>query len=103
MPRASWPRLAGVGAQHPQQCRCHPVPASAGGGGARLDRRRELAADRTDTQFVGLPATVAAKLAALSDVTGADELLVTTITHDHANRVRSYALLAQEWARVTAC
>ncbi|MGI5130035.1 LLM class flavin-dependent oxidoreductase [Pseudonocardia sp. CA-107938] len=62
------------------------------------DEDRALVADRTDTQFVGSPATVAAKLAALAKVTGADELLVTTITHDHADRVRSYALLAQEWA-----
>jgi alkanesulfonate monooxygenase SsuD/methylene tetrahydromethanopterin reductase-like flavin-dependent oxidoreductase (luciferase family) len=63
------------------------------------DEDRELVADRTDTQFVGSPATVAAKLAALADLTGADELLVTTITHDHADRVRSYALLAQVWAQ----
>jgi hypothetical protein len=28
---------------------------------------------------------------------GADELIVTTITHDHADQVRSYELLAQEW------
>ena len=28
----------------------------------------------------------------------ADELLVTTITHDHADRVRSFDLLAEEWA-----
>jgi hypothetical protein len=32
------------------------------------------------------------------DATGADELLVTTITHDHADRVRSFRLLAEEWA-----
>jgi predicted Rossmann-fold nucleotide-binding protein len=29
----------------------------------------------------------------------ADELIVTTITHDHADRVRSYRLLAEEWHR----
>jgi hypothetical protein len=28
-----------------------------------------------------------------------DELIVTAITHDHADRVRSYRLLAEEWAR----
>jgi hypothetical protein len=27
------------------------------------------------------------------------ELIVTTITHQHADRVRSYQLLAQEWQR----
>ncbi|MEN3615445.1 hypothetical protein [Plantactinospora sp. ZYX-F-223] len=54
-------------------------------------------ADRVATQFVGSPATVAAKLRILHNVTGAGELLVTTITHDHADRVDSYRLLAKEW------
>jgi hypothetical protein len=36
-------------------------------------------------------------LAQLQEATGADELIITTITHDHADRVRSYELLAQEW------
>ena len=31
-------------------------------------------------------------------LTGADELVVTTITHDHADRVHSHELLAfREW------
>ncbi len=30
--------------------------------------------------------------------TGADELLITTITHDQRDRIRSYELLADEWA-----
>ncbi|MDP9870079.1 MULTISPECIES: MsnO8 family LLM class oxidoreductase [Streptosporangium] len=59
---------------------------------------RALVADRVATQFVGSPRTVAERLRVLRDVTGADELLVTTITHDHADRVRSYELLAAEWA-----
>ncbi|MFI6800429.1 MsnO8 family LLM class oxidoreductase [Streptosporangium canum] len=59
---------------------------------------RALVADRVETQFVGSPRTVAERLRVLRDVTGADELLVTTITHDHADRVRSYELLAAEWA-----
>jgi alkanesulfonate monooxygenase SsuD/methylene tetrahydromethanopterin reductase-like flavin-dependent oxidoreductase (luciferase family) len=60
---------------------------------------RELVADRVDTQFVGTPGQVADQLERLRDATEADELIVTTITHDHADRVRSYQLLAQEWAR----
>lgn len=60
---------------------------------------RELVADRVDTQFVGSPQTVADHLERLRDATGADELIITTITHDHADRVRSYELLAQEWQR----
>lgn len=60
---------------------------------------RELVADRTETQFVGSPESVADRLEVLRDATGADELLITTITHDHTDRVRSYELLAEEWAR----
>jgi alkanesulfonate monooxygenase SsuD/methylene tetrahydromethanopterin reductase-like flavin-dependent oxidoreductase (luciferase family) len=60
---------------------------------------RELVADRVDTQFTGTPGQVADQLERLRDATGADELIVTTITHDHADRVRSYQLLADEWGR----
>jgi alkanesulfonate monooxygenase SsuD/methylene tetrahydromethanopterin reductase-like flavin-dependent oxidoreductase (luciferase family) len=60
---------------------------------------RDLVADRVDTQFVGTPGQVADKLEQLRDATGADELIITTITHDHADRVRSYRLLAEEWER----
>ncbi|MFC0042261.1 LLM class flavin-dependent oxidoreductase [Actinomadura rayongensis] len=61
------------------------------------DEDRALVADRVDTQFVGSPETVAAGLETLRRATGADELLITTITHDHAARVRSYELLAAAW------
>ncbi|OIJ65343.1 LLM class flavin-dependent oxidoreductase [Streptomyces mangrovisoli] len=60
---------------------------------------RALVRDRLDTQFVGSPGRVADQLAQLQEATGADELLITTITHGHADRVRSYALLAEEWRR----
>ena len=60
---------------------------------------RELVRDRIETQLVGSPPTVADKLEQLRDATGAHELAITTITHDHADRVRSYELLAAEWAR----
>jgi alkanesulfonate monooxygenase SsuD/methylene tetrahydromethanopterin reductase-like flavin-dependent oxidoreductase (luciferase family) len=60
---------------------------------------RTLVADRVDTQFVGSPRQVADQLERLRDATEADELIVTTITHDHADRVRSYELLAEEWNR----
>jgi luciferase family oxidoreductase group 1 len=56
-----------------------------------------LVADRTDTQFVGSPQTVAAGLERLQAATAADELIITTITHEHADRVHSYELLAREW------
>jgi alkanesulfonate monooxygenase SsuD/methylene tetrahydromethanopterin reductase-like flavin-dependent oxidoreductase (luciferase family) len=73
----------------PEQARSHTWTAAD----------RELVADRVDTQFVGSPGQVASKLEQLRDATGADELIVTTITHDHADRVRSYQLLAEEWRR----
>ncbi|MEV8540095.1 LLM class flavin-dependent oxidoreductase [Streptomyces sp. NPDC051572] len=63
------------------------------------DEDRELVQDRVDTQFVGSPGRVADQLEQLQEAAGADELLITTITHDHADRVRSYELLAQEWRR----
>jgi alkanesulfonate monooxygenase SsuD/methylene tetrahydromethanopterin reductase-like flavin-dependent oxidoreductase (luciferase family) len=63
------------------------------------DEERALVADRVDTQFVGSPAQVADQLEQLRDATQADELIITTITHDHADRVRSYELLAEEWRR----
>lgn len=61
------------------------------------DEDRALVADRVDTQFVGAPDTVVAGLRVLRRVTGADELLITTITHEHADRVRSFELLAKAW------
>ena len=73
----------------PQQARAH----------AWTDADRALVADRVDTQFVGSPAQVAGQLEQLREATGADELIITTITHDHADRVRSYQLLAEEWER----
>ena len=64
---------------------------------AWTDEERELVADRVATQFVGTPETVADKLDVLRKATGADELIVTTITHDVTGRLRSHELLAQAW------
>jgi luciferase family oxidoreductase group 1 len=63
------------------------------------DGDRELVADRVETQFVGSATQVADQLERLRDATEADELIITTITHDHRDRVNSYRLLAEEWAR----
>ncbi|MFT4042573.1 MAG: LLM class flavin-dependent oxidoreductase [Gordonia sp. (in: high G+C Gram-positive bacteria)] len=67
--------------------------------GAWTHYDRELVADRVSTQFVGTAGRVADELEKLREATGADELIITTVTHDHADRVRSYELLAEEWAR----
>jgi alkanesulfonate monooxygenase SsuD/methylene tetrahydromethanopterin reductase-like flavin-dependent oxidoreductase (luciferase family) len=66
---------------------------------AWTDADRALVADRIETQFVGTAVQVADQLELLRDATAADELIITTITHDHRDRVRSYQLLAGEWAR----
>jgi alkanesulfonate monooxygenase SsuD/methylene tetrahydromethanopterin reductase-like flavin-dependent oxidoreductase (luciferase family) len=58
---------------------------------------RDVVADRLATQFVGTPDEVADRLTTLQRVTGADELVITTITHRHPDRVRSYELLAKTW------
>ncbi|MGY1503327.1 LLM class flavin-dependent oxidoreductase [Streptomyces sp. QTS52] len=63
------------------------------------DGDRALVQDRLDTRFVGSPGRVADQLEQLREATGADELLITTITHGHADRVRSYELLAEEWRK----
>ncbi|QIS02821.1 LLM class flavin-dependent oxidoreductase [Nocardia brasiliensis] len=59
--------------------------------------QHRLVDDRLATQFVGSPSTVTARLAALQRVTGADELLVTSVTHHHADRLESHRLLADAW------
>ncbi len=73
----------------PEEARRHPW----------TDADRELVSDRIETQFVGSAVQVADQLERLRDATAADELIVTTITHDHCDRVRSYELLAEEWSR----
>jgi len=83
---------SGVGAIEyptPEWARAHPLD----------DAAAASVADRIATRFVGDAGTVADQLETLRRATGADELLVTTITHDHDARVRSYELLAAEWAR----
>ncbi|WP_432970972.1 LLM class flavin-dependent oxidoreductase [Dactylosporangium sp. CA-233914] len=74
-----------------------PSPAEADAA-VWTDEDRALVQDRLDTQFTGAPDEVADRLRTLQRVTGADELLVTTITHEHADRVRSFELLAKEWS-----
>ncbi|MEV0620127.1 LLM class flavin-dependent oxidoreductase [Nonomuraea sp. NPDC050404] len=76
----------------------YPTPAEAAAH-TWTEQDRELVADRVSTQFAGTPEQVAGRLRVLRRVTGADELLVTTITHDHEDRVRSYELLARAWSR----
>ena len=71
----------------PEEARGHPWTAD----------ERALVLDRAETQFVGSAQSVVSQLGWLQEATGADELMVTTITHRHEDRVRSYRLLAEEW------
>ena len=57
-----------------------------------------LVKDRTEA-VRGSPRTVVEELERLAEATDADELIVTTITHDHQDRVRSFALLAHGLVR----
>ncbi|MBT0566898.1 LLM class flavin-dependent oxidoreductase [Williamsia sp. CHRR-6] len=72
----------------------YPAPGEAA---PLTDDELPVVADRIATQFVGAPQTVVAGLEALARATGADEIVVTTATHDPADRVRSYELLATAW------
>lgn len=76
----------------------YPRPADATPWAERSEEERAVVADRIDTRIVGDAATVVERLETLQRVTRADELLVTTDTHDPADARRSFALLAEAWA-----
>lgn len=61
------------------------------------EEQRVLVADRTATQFVGDPGEVVARLKTLQRVTGADEVVITSVAHRHEDRLRSHELVAKEW------
>ncbi|OBI43704.1 luciferase [Mycobacterium kyorinense] len=61
------------------------------------DEQLAVVNDRLATQFVGNPDEVAERLTALQRVSGADELVVTSVTHRHEDRLRSHELIAQRW------
>lgn len=72
----------------------YPTPEEAAGYQFTPSERQVLRNwDRTHA--IGSPETVVAQLADLVEETGADELMVLTLTHDPADRRRSYQLLAE--------
>jgi alkanesulfonate monooxygenase SsuD/methylene tetrahydromethanopterin reductase-like flavin-dependent oxidoreductase (luciferase family) len=78
----------GVGAvPYPEPDACPPL----------TDEQLPVVKDRLETQFVGDPDEVAERLAALQRVSDADELVVTSVTHRHEDRLRSHELLAKRW------
>ncbi|MCW2622257.1 MAG: alkanal monooxygenase, partial [Frankiales bacterium] len=58
--------------------------------------------ERLASQVIGSPGTVRSQLDSLLAVTQVDELMVTTSTHDPADRLRSFTLLSELWAAVAA-
>jgi luciferase family oxidoreductase group 1 len=61
------------------------------------DEQLAVVNDRLATQFVGSPDEVAERLTALQRVSGADELVVTSVTYRHEDRLHSHELLAKCW------
>jgi luciferase family oxidoreductase group 1 len=59
---------------------------------------REIIAANRARLFVGSAATVRAQLSALATRTGVGEIMITTMTHAHEARRRSYELLAEAFA-----
>jgi alkanesulfonate monooxygenase SsuD/methylene tetrahydromethanopterin reductase-like flavin-dependent oxidoreductase (luciferase family) len=95
-------------AQHLASTYGHWVYSIRKGGGAApypdpdkseplTDEQLAVVKDRVATQFVGDPDTVAGKLETLQRVTAADELVITSVTHRHADRLRSHELVAKRW------
>ncbi|WP_211282682.1 LLM class flavin-dependent oxidoreductase [Amycolatopsis keratiniphila] len=59
------------------------------------DIERVFIEDRASSSVIGSPETVHKGLETLLADTGADELMITTMVHDQADRVRSYELVAE--------
>jgi luciferase family oxidoreductase group 1 len=59
------------------------------------DLERLFIEDRARSMIIGGPDTVARGVAELLESTQADELMVTTMMHDHNDRLRSYELLTK--------
>jgi luciferase family oxidoreductase group 1 len=56
---------------------------------------RVMMRENRERMFVGSPATVRAKLTALAEQTATREIMATSMIYDHADRRRSYELLAE--------
>ena len=61
------------------------------------EEQADAVRDRTATQFVGDPDEVAHRLDALQKLSAADELVITSVTHRHQDRLRSHELIAKRW------
>ena len=61
------------------------------------DEQLAVVKDRVATQFVGDADVVADRLDTLQRVTGADELVITSVAHRHSDRLHSHELIAKRW------
>jgi len=61
------------------------------------DGERASVESRLRNTVVGSPEAVRRRLESLAAETGVDEMMVTTVVHDHADRLRSYELVAGLW------
>jgi alkanesulfonate monooxygenase SsuD/methylene tetrahydromethanopterin reductase-like flavin-dependent oxidoreductase (luciferase family) len=61
------------------------------------DEQLAVVKDRVATQFVGNPDEVAERLETLQRATSADELVITSVTYRHQDRLRSHELIAKRW------
>lgn len=59
---------------------------------------RQVVQAQRALSFVGAPDDVASRIRALAHRTEADEVMISTLVHDPAARLRSVELLAQAWA-----
>ena len=56
---------------------------------------RQIVEMNRERSFVGSPAKIRERLTRLADQAGVDEIMITTMTHEHADRRRSYELVAE--------
>jgi len=82
-------RAGGGAMPYPDPDECAPL----------TDEQLAVVKDRVATQFVGNPDEVAERLHTLQRATCADELVVTSVTYRHSDRLRSHELIAQRWGR----
>ncbi|MEW6582445.1 MAG: LLM class flavin-dependent oxidoreductase [Actinomycetota bacterium] len=76
-----------------------PLPSPRDAMAARLsDGEADEIRRYRRAQVVGEPGAVRDEIAALAERTAADEVMVLTMVYDHAERVRSYQLLAEAFA-----
>ena len=61
------------------------------------DREERSVSELSGSAAIGGPGTVRERLDELAERTAADELMITTMVHDHADRVRSYELIAEAY------